>query len=83
MLSKEGGRRTTRTRPLTGAYDLLVEEGYQATTLQGVARRAGLGTGAGHCPWTAPPATSLLTDQCEMASLLSGRPAPGAERPQP
>lgn len=49
MLSKEGGRRTTRTRLLAAAYDLLVEEGYQSTTLQGVARRAGLSTGAIYC----------------------------------
>ena len=48
MLSKEGGR-ATRTRLLTAAYDLLVEEGYQSTTLQGVARRAGLSTGAIYC----------------------------------
>jgi AcrR family transcriptional regulator len=37
---------STRARLLTAAYDLLVQEGYQATTVQGVARRAGLTSGA-------------------------------------
>jgi len=37
---------TTRTRLLDAAYELLVQDGYHATTVQGVARRAGLTTGA-------------------------------------
>lgn len=37
---------STRDRLLHAAYDLLVERGYQATTLQAVARQAGLTTGA-------------------------------------
>lgn len=36
----------TRERLLRAAYDLLVANGYQATTVQAVARRAGLTTGA-------------------------------------
>lgn len=39
-------RPSTRDRLLTAAYELLVRDGYQATTLKGVARRAGLTTGA-------------------------------------
>ena len=53
MLTNEGARsrrsappRATRLRLLKAAYELLVKDGYQATTLQGVARRAGLSTGA-------------------------------------
>jgi AcrR family transcriptional regulator len=53
MLTNDGARvgrtappRATRRRLLDAAYELLVKEGYQATTLQGVARRAGLSTGA-------------------------------------
>jgi len=38
MLSKEGDRRSTRTRLLASAYDLLVEEGYQATVLAAINR---------------------------------------------
>jgi len=37
---------STRARLLTAAYDLLVRDGYQATTVQAVARRAGMTTGA-------------------------------------
>lgn len=37
---------STRTRLLDAAYELLVQDGYHATTVQGVARRAGLTTGA-------------------------------------
>jgi AcrR family transcriptional regulator len=37
---------STRVRLLAAAYELLVQEGYQATTVQGVARRAGLTSGA-------------------------------------
>jgi AcrR family transcriptional regulator len=37
---------STRDRLLVAAYDLLIANGYQATTLQAVARRAGLTTGA-------------------------------------
>jgi AcrR family transcriptional regulator len=37
---------STRDRLLHAAYDLLVERGYQATTVQAVARTAGLTTGA-------------------------------------
>ena len=36
----------TRVRLLAAAYELLVERGYQTTTVQNVARRAGLTTGA-------------------------------------
>jgi AcrR family transcriptional regulator len=38
--------RTTRDRLLRAAYELLVDRGYQATTVQAVARSAGLTTGA-------------------------------------
>jgi AcrR family transcriptional regulator len=38
--------KSTRGRLLAAAYDLLVERGYQTTTVQNVARRAGLTTGA-------------------------------------
>src|SRR5262245_7083862 len=37
---------STRDRLLTAAYELLITNGYQASTLQAVARRAGLTTGA-------------------------------------
>ena len=37
---------STRDRLLVAAYELLIASGYQATTLQAVARRAGLTTGA-------------------------------------
>lgn len=37
---------STRTRLLTAAYDLLLKDGYHTTTVQGIARRAGLTTGA-------------------------------------
>lgn len=37
---------STRDRLLVAAYELLIANGYQATTLQAVARRAGLTTGA-------------------------------------
>jgi AcrR family transcriptional regulator len=37
---------TTRDRLLLAAYELLVARGYQATTVQAVAQRAGLTTGA-------------------------------------
>ena len=37
---------STRTRLLAAAYDLLLKDGYHATTVQGIARRAGLTTGA-------------------------------------
>lgn len=37
---------STRARLLTAAYDLLVKDGYHATTVQGIARKAGLTTGA-------------------------------------
>jgi len=37
---------STRDRLLVAAYELLIINGYQATTLQAVARRAGLTTGA-------------------------------------
>ena len=37
---------STRDRLLAAAYELLIANGYQATTLQAVARRAGLTTGA-------------------------------------
>jgi AcrR family transcriptional regulator len=37
---------STRERLLDAAYELLVEEGYHATTVQHIARRAGLTTGA-------------------------------------
>jgi AcrR family transcriptional regulator len=37
---------STRTRLLSAAYDLLVKDGYHATTVQGIARKAGLTTGA-------------------------------------
>src|SRR5688572_12463212 len=37
---------STRDRLLSAAYDLLVARGYQATTVQAVAREAGLTTGA-------------------------------------
>jgi AcrR family transcriptional regulator len=37
---------STRARLLSAAYDLLVRDGYQATTVQAVARRAGMTTGA-------------------------------------
>jgi AcrR family transcriptional regulator len=37
---------TTRGRLLSAAYELLVRDGYQATTVQLIARRAGLTTGA-------------------------------------
>jgi AcrR family transcriptional regulator len=36
----------TRTRLIDAAYELLVQDGYHATTVQGIARRAGLTTGA-------------------------------------
>jgi AcrR family transcriptional regulator len=38
--------KSTRGRLLAAAYELLVERGYQTTTVQNVARRAGLTTGA-------------------------------------
>ena len=44
--TKTGTRPSTRARLLVAAYELLVKEGYQAATLQGVARRAQLSTGA-------------------------------------
>jgi AcrR family transcriptional regulator len=37
---------STRGRLLSAAYELLVRDGYQATTVQSIARRAGLTTGA-------------------------------------
>lgn len=37
---------STRARLLDAAYELLLRDGYNATTVQGVARRAGLTTGA-------------------------------------
>ncbi len=53
MLTNDGAKtgratapRATRLRLLDAAYELLIRDGYQATTLQGVARRAGLSTGA-------------------------------------
>jgi len=42
----ESSTPSTRTRLLDAAYELLMSDGYHATTLQGVARRAGLTTGA-------------------------------------
>ena len=46
--SSDGDPRSvsTRGRLLEAAYELLVERGYHATTVQNVARRAGLTTGA-------------------------------------
>lgn len=44
--SDAGADVPTRERLLRAAYDLLVANGYQATTVQAVARRAGLTTGA-------------------------------------
>ena len=53
MLTNDGAKagrstapRATRLRLLDAAYELLIRDGYQSTTLQGVARRAGLSTGA-------------------------------------
>jgi AcrR family transcriptional regulator len=53
MLTNDGAKagrstspRATRRRLLDAAYELLVQDGYHATTVQGVARRAGLTTGA-------------------------------------
>jgi len=43
---------STRTRLLDAAYELLVQDGYHATTVQGVARRAGLTTGAIYANFT-------------------------------
>src|SRR5688500_11530393 len=53
MLTNDGAKAgrpapssSTRLRLLDAAYELLIRDGYHATTLQGVARRAGLTTGA-------------------------------------
>lgn len=53
MLTNDGAKagrttapRATRLRLLDAAYESLIRDGYQATTLQVVARRAGLSTGA-------------------------------------
>jgi len=41
-----GAGASTRDRLLSAAYELLITNGYEATTVQAVARRAGLTTGA-------------------------------------
>jgi AcrR family transcriptional regulator len=43
---------STRTRLLDAAYELLMKDGYHATTVQAVARRAGLTTGAIYANFT-------------------------------